>query len=206
MYSGAAGQMPSFLEAHRVECPPHYNPADVVIDAVAVRNPQQVEEFFASSSEPTKLGSTGKGDTADLTPLVEGGGGSFFNELFYGYNTSFITQFAVLFHRTTLHTVRSPALFHVHYIVVILLAILLGYVLIYLQFFYWLIYSRCVFYKLPNDLNSGGVQNRFGVLFFAPVMLSFLSAPAIDLFMADRVVYIRESTLVSCESSWESKY
>jgi hypothetical protein len=28
-------------------------------------------------------------------------------------------------------------------------------------------------------------------------MLSFLSAPAIDLFMADRVVYIREKSLVS---------
>jgi hypothetical protein len=129
VYSGAASEMPAFLETHGVECPPHHNPADVVIDAVASRSTQQIDEFMAVDGGPAKSGnSTDLGTKEDFAPLAEGRDSSIFASLFYGYNTSFITQFSVLFHRTTLHTLRSPALFHVHYIVIILLGVLLGYV------------------------------------------------------------------------------
>jgi hypothetical protein len=122
--------MPAFLTVHGIECPPHYNPADVVIDVVAARNPKEIEELIADHADAqAKLGnSSDKVAVADdFAPLADSKDSSLLSSLFYGYNTSFITQFAVIFHRTCLHTVRSPALFQVHYIVIILLAILLGY-------------------------------------------------------------------------------
>eukprot|EP01113_Clastostelium_recurvatum_P001147 TRINITY_DN10477_c0_g1_i1.p1 TRINITY_DN10477_c0_g1~~TRINITY_DN10477_c0_g1_i1.p1 ORF type:complete len:439 (+),score=66.88 TRINITY_DN10477_c0_g1_i1:160-1317(+) len=171
VYTGAAVDLIPFLEGKGVDCPPHYNPADLIIDTVAEKGnslmPPNNEDVPMSSS---KISSTSSSSSS-----------SFPRNLLTStsYASSFLTQFYILSIRNALHNLRSPALLHVHYLVIIVLAVVLGY----------------VFHNLPADLNSGGVQNRFGVLFFIPVMLAFLSNPVLEIFLKDRVIYVRERAM-----------
>jgi len=58
-------------------------------------------------------------------------------------------------------------MFRVQYAAAIIVGVLMG----------W------VFYKLTDDLEGGGVQNRIGSLFFACTILTFNSLTAVDLCM-----------------------
>jgi len=106
-----------------------------------------------------------------------GGAGGKGAEMFEGvdeYASSFFKQFAVLTHRTFIHSLRNPFLLRIQYAVFSTVALLLGYL-------YW---------HVTNDLL--GMQNRMGSLFFMCTLLSFAAITSIDLFYSERLLFLRE--------------
>lgn len=183
-YSGKTRRLTRFFASAGFECPHNFNIADFVIDTTTLAREDQIDLLVASASklsheadeeENAKKKKGGKKrkskkseseDTEVEESAVFAAEGDF--------ATSWITQLAVLSHRSFVNFLRSWTLLRTHAIAEIALAIFIG-----------LTY-------LGGKTNVQGVQNLAGSLFFQISLFSFACISTLDLFMSERLVFVRE--------------
>jgi len=83
-------------------------------------------------------------------------------------------ELSVLFWRTAVTMVRNPASMLVHFAISLAMGVLLGVL-------YW---------QVGDDLD--GFQNRLGGLFFGLTFFGFASLSSLELFIGERVIFLRE--------------
>lgn len=91
-----------------------------------------------------------------------------------GARPGWLVQVAMLTHRAFVNLWRNPVLLKTHTIATLIIAIFLG----------------LAYLGLTNNIS--GFQNRAGSLFFVITMLSFSCLTALDLFISERPIFIRE--------------
>ncbi|KNC54353.1 uncharacterized protein AMSG_10348 [Thecamonas trahens ATCC 50062] len=90
------------------------------------------------------------------------------------YATSALAQTWILCQRTALNVVRNPALGLAHYVVTIVVGLIIG----------------GIYFQVGDDWP--GLQNRAGSVFFIISLLSFGSLSALELFIAERALFLHE--------------
>ncbi|XP_074518242.1 broad substrate specificity ATP-binding cassette transporter ABCG2 [Halichoeres trimaculatus] len=90
------------------------------------------------------------------------------------YNTGFFTQFRWVLKRTFRNLMLNPQTSVAQIAVTLFLALVVG----------------AIFFDVQND--QGGIQNRFGALFFIVVNQCFSSLSSAELFIAERKLFIHE--------------
>eukprot|EP01114_Cavostelium_apophysatum_P002732 TRINITY_DN1241_c0_g2_i3.p1 TRINITY_DN1241_c0_g2~~TRINITY_DN1241_c0_g2_i3.p1 ORF type:complete len:901 (+),score=139.14 TRINITY_DN1241_c0_g2_i3:2952-5654(+) len=201
VYFGLGNDVLPYFESIGEECPPNYNPADHVIDLVTM-TPFKIDDLcekYANSAiservspkrNPVGLEPSASSASINLDlDLVEGRGagkspvhhvdhhGEEEDSPFGSdeeYASLWFVQIGILCKRTLIHSWRNPYLLRSQYIMMSVLAVLIG----------------GIFWKL--QLNIQGVQDRAGSLFFLIALLSFGSMSSIDIFFQERSIFVRE--------------
>ncbi|CAL8330954.1 unnamed protein product [Lota lota] len=92
------------------------------------------------------------------------------------YVTSFSYQMRILCHRAVLNLLRTPQTSYAQMALTIFFALLVG----------------LIYYQIPLTLPEG-LQNRSGAFFFLVINVVFSNLSAVELFIAERAVFIHEN-------------
>ena len=212
VYGGPREHALNFLADNGYKCDENYNPADFLIDTVTLTPKEDVlrlAEQFPSFEKKMIEGNRGsvrlmsineddddfgfsktseKGyvssgiETYEIVDKVGEKEGLIYKEESLEKSSEdigehanpFILQFYYISKRTLKYILRNPYLLRFQYVMVVVVALFLG----------------GLFWKLKNDIS--GVQDRIGCLFFLVALLSFGSLTSIDIFFAERALYLRE--------------
>ncbi|KAH3766899.1 ABC transporter G family protein [Pelomyxa schiedti] len=173
VFFGPAQTAVDFFSEAGFPCPAHYNPADFVIDTVKnIATVKQIcakKDLITAKLPPAEI-------PKDTHSVNASEAGDLYQRKIPAYSTSFWTQFCHLCKRTSLHILRNQFLLRFTYLLYTLVGLIIG-------ILYW---------QMSNDLQHGGIQDRFGVIFFLITLISFGSITSIDLFFSERIIYLRE--------------
>jgi ABC-type multidrug transport system ATPase subunit len=124
---------------------------------------------------PSKVAADDDMAAAQRQPVLRGDG-SYLASSFKRseYSVSFLTQFTTLSYRSVLHTIRTWRLLATHALVAVLLALLVG----------------AIYWKRGTGL--AGFQDRLGSIFFSLALFAFANLSALDLFVTERDLFVRE--------------
>lgn len=200
-YSGPSLGAVDYFTSLGYTFPANTNPADYLIDILTMLPPRFTGKSSSHQSNSATLPNSDVGeipsniDVKGLTKLNEIGdevsllknNSSSSMAAFYDndndditsghiipYATSFLDQFYYLSRRAFSNFIRNFFLMPAHYGSAIILGLVLGGL-------YW---------KLGINLQAS--QNRVGVLFFMCTVLAFGAMSSLELFISERVIYIRE--------------
>eukprot|EP01105_Mastigella_eilhardi_P027113 TRINITY_DN8200_c0_g1_i5.p1 TRINITY_DN8200_c0_g1~~TRINITY_DN8200_c0_g1_i5.p1 ORF type:complete len:989 (-),score=213.88 TRINITY_DN8200_c0_g1_i5:94-3060(-) len=202
-YFGSAADMVDHFTSRGFPCPTHHNPADFVIDLV--KSEDNVNRLLGDGDDTRVVGSpplmpsnsaaekeeeqpllgkpsaecairVGVDEDAASSLSVNTDEKSIYQTHVKHYSSSFVVQFYYLSKRTFLHVLRDPFLVRCTYLLYLAVSLILG-------LLYW---------QMSNDLEHGGIQDRFGVIFFLICLISFGSVTSIDLFFTERQLFLRE--------------
>jgi len=199
-YAGAANHALEHFARVGYQCPMNYNPADYLIDVLAQAQQEKrilnhIEDVKQYGGNDTIAGEKGSRYQSDSAADLERGGNnsnssnnnnndSGMNEKsnnlqeyppdMLPYATSFYSQFMTLSKRAFKNFYRNFYLMPAHYLSATIMGALLG----------------ALYYGLGNDIAA--VQNRIGSIFFMCCLLAFGAMSSLELFIAERAIYVRE--------------
>lgn len=191
VYHGPAPEALDYFSGIGYTCEPHNNPADFFLDvingdstAVALNSlyknapagealsTQAIEEKLV---QEYKTCSYYKQTKAELEKIMSGRQSSTtVRSRTITYNTSFLTQFRWVLHRTFWNLLLNPQTSVAQVMVTAFLALIVG----------------ALFFDASFD--DKGMQNRFGALFFVTVNQCFSSLSSAELFITERKLFIHE--------------
>lgn len=213
LYNGPAAEAVAHFGALLTPCPAEFNPADYLIDAVAGLSEDRVRHLAAlyadspaarsldaaqaGGSSAAHAGNPAPGfrlndDVDGYTPEADGAalpasssssrlgwvpsraGAGAVGQASGAYASGFYHQFWVLSRRTARNVLRSPSLGLAHMLLSVLVAVLIG----------------SVYYHVNDEWS--GLQNRAGCLFFVISLLAFASLSSLELFIAERALFMHE--------------
>ncbi|CCI40641.1 unnamed protein product [Albugo candida] len=166
-----------------------YDPSTVEIESVSTTLSSRSNEFKSSEFDRKQF------DSIDQSPLEEARDTAKHCDVTNGYNLivttkcvtkkdidaaysmerSRLMELRVLFWRSGLNLIRHRSLFQLH----MLLSVLLGLV------------GGFIFNHVTDDL--AGFQNRSGAFYFILTFFGFASLSSMDIFLAERSIFIRET-------------
>lgn len=201
VYVGEADQAERHFNKMSYNFPQKANIADGLLDLIVQAEGEGVDlRFMQIQDNGTNYGSTYSGENIQYSP---GGNApsappthsgekapllknpvpngtrdpvhnNYYKDRMIPYATSFYSQLWTLSKRATANFIRNFYLMPAHFGAAIILGLLLG-------FIYW---------QQSNNLKA--VQNRLGCLFFMCSLLSFMAMSSLELFIAERSVYVAE--------------
>ena len=175
VYSGPASLAAAHFGSMGHAVPEHVHVADFMLDTVLRAPPQEVSRMvaaFRSSevaganallAERVRLQLSYRGPAAGPAAPPAG-----------KYAASFGLQLRVLCGRLLRNTYRHPFLFWLHFVATLAVALCIG----------------AVFRRAGVD--TGGIQNRLGALFFMLLYLSFISLGSLPVWHEERLLFARE--------------
>ncbi|XP_033108287.1 broad substrate specificity ATP-binding cassette transporter ABCG2-like isoform X2 [Anneissia japonica] len=92
------------------------------------------------------------------------------------YQTSFMTQLAVVSKRSVLNVIRNPAASTIQLFTMVIFGLIVG----------------GIYFQLDNS-SSAGIQNRVGAFFFLIMNMIFGNLGAVEVFIRERVIFRHES-------------
>jgi ATP-binding cassette subfamily G (WHITE) protein 2 len=185
-YFGPADKAVDFLTSAGVRMRGPDNPADFLLDAVAVvRNAEEMSgEDFPFLPPPTQAQDVAAAFRSEklegVYREIEAVKRTYANDpklpeaLDSPYPRGFLTQVAVVSSRAFINKLRDPMATVVAIVVSIFFALLVGSI-------YWQL-----------NRNVSGLHNRLGVLFFLTMNTAFSSLGSLATFLFDRSIYVRE--------------
>lgn len=210
-YKGPASQAIPYFTSLGYSFPTHTNPADHLIDILEEKRRQRIviaptavapapEVLVRGAAADQKLmdqfQNIGSSSATDQQQQQQGGYGAIAN-LGDGvehdiagenstllaktprksppvYATSWYAQLKYLSHRAFINFLRNFFLMPSHYGSSVLMGVLLGLI-------YW-----------QEGINLAAIQNRIGSIFFMCALLAFNAMSSLELFIAERSIYVRE--------------
>uniref|UniRef100_A0A672HHG4 ATP-binding cassette, sub-family G (WHITE), member 2a n=1 Tax=Salarias fasciatus TaxID=181472 RepID=A0A672HHG4_SALFA len=173
VYHGPAQRALDYFSDIGYTCEAHNNPADFFLDvingdstAVAFNDDDGDDEgentIFCFFGSPVEKIVMGKQLTSSVRSRT------------ITYHTGFFTQFRWVLKRTFRNLLLNPQTSVAQVMVTLFLALVVG----------------AIFFDV--QLNSSGLQNRFGALFFITVNQCFSSMSAAELFITERKLFVHE--------------
>jgi ABC-type multidrug transport system ATPase subunit len=182
MYFGTANELPSFLSNAGLDVPEFVNPADLILDLVAVdyRNPEVERESkvrvesVGNYFDKVKDKYVTYGLTEDEKYHIASYEANFESKGFAG--TSFFYQFLVLLKRTWVERSRDFGTLVIKPVLSIFFALLFG----------------GIYFGL--GLTQADIQNRVGILFFALMQQAFSNMmPLMIRIISEKLIFHREN-------------
>ncbi|KAG1940411.1 broad substrate specificity ATP-binding cassette transporter ABCG2-like [Pimephales promelas] len=196
VYHGPAQDALQYFSEIGYTCEPHNNPADFFLDVIngdstavtlnKLHNNEELDQDQLSSSlkgiadrlvEEYRNSSSFKHTKGELDRIIQGQENSIGVKIktrTVTYSTSFFHQFNWVLKRTFRNLMLNPQTSFAQIGVIIFLALVVG----------------AIFFGLK--LNSSGIQNRMGALFFITTNQCFNTISAVELFITERKLFVHE--------------